>query len=404
MAVLQVSLSPEATARVHDLLLCLAKFGETVCIEARNDKLSFTTLNSSRTAYASFALEASSFFTTYEFNSLTSTAEGRFTCQLYNRALLSAFKARLFDPRNRDSPIDRCDLTIDEQPDKVECRLIVKMVCRHGITKTYKLTYESVEIMHALFDRSAAPNGWKITSRILREYIEYFGPKTEQLDMLAKEGKAIFTSFTEKVMDGKEILKQPLETAVSIHIDDFENFHAEEDMHVVISVKDFKAIVTHAETLRTPVIAAFSRPSRPLQFSYQTLGMHCEFILMTSGDYRGTATSSTPKSVTTRPSTRQSSAMPSTRQTSALPSQGPAPTTTNTDMPPPPKPMSTISQIQRKPLSGLNRGISLTAPSQDSDSLFVPNDADGDRRWDEPDYDNEEAEDMLGWDANDSAE
>jgi len=57
--------------------------------------------------------------------------------------------------------------------------------------------------MHALFDKSAAPNGWKITSRILREYIEYFGPKTEQLDMLAKEGKAIFTSFTEKVMDGK---------------------------------------------------------------------------------------------------------------------------------------------------------------------------------------------------------
>lgn len=134
---------------------------------------------------------------------------------------MSAFKARLFDPRNRDSPIDRCDLTIDEQPDKVECRLIIKMVCRHGessngrlapclkliryigITKTYKLTYESVEIMHALFDKSAAPNGWKITSRILREYIEYFGPKTEQLDMLAKAGKAIFTSFTEKVMDGK---------------------------------------------------------------------------------------------------------------------------------------------------------------------------------------------------------
>jgi len=188
-----------------------------------------------------------------------------------------------------------------------------------------------------------------------------------------------------------ELLKQPLETAVSIHIDDFENFHAEEDMHVVISVKDFKAIVTHAETLRTPVIAAFSRPSRPLQFSYQTLGMHCEFILMTSGDYRGTATSSTPKSVTTRPSTRQSS---------ALSTQAPAPTTINTDMPPPPKPMSTLSQIQRKPLSALNRGISLTAPSQDSDSLFVPNDVDGDRRWEEPDYDNEEAEDMLGWDAN----
>lgn len=72
-----------------------------------------------------------------------------------------------------------------------------------GVTKTYKLTYESVEIVHALFDKSSATNGWKISSRVLREYIEYFGPRTEQLDMLAKEGKAIFTSFTEKIMDGK---------------------------------------------------------------------------------------------------------------------------------------------------------------------------------------------------------
>jgi len=39
MAILQAALSPEATARVHDLLLCLAKFGETICIEARNDKV-----------------------------------------------------------------------------------------------------------------------------------------------------------------------------------------------------------------------------------------------------------------------------------------------------------------------------------------------------------------------------
>jgi cell cycle checkpoint control protein RAD9A len=38
---------------------------------------------------------------------------------------------------------------------------------------------------------------------MLREYIEYFGPKTEQLDLLASEGKAIFTSFTEKIQDGK---------------------------------------------------------------------------------------------------------------------------------------------------------------------------------------------------------
>lgn len=72
-----------------------------------------------------------------------------------------------------------------------------------GITKTYRLTYESVEVMHALFDKTLATQGWTISSRVLREYIEYFGPRTEQLDMLAQEGKATFTSFTEKIQDGK---------------------------------------------------------------------------------------------------------------------------------------------------------------------------------------------------------
>jgi cell cycle checkpoint control protein RAD9A len=72
-----------------------------------------------------------------------------------------------------------------------------------GMTKTYRLTYEPVEIMYALFDRTAATQGWKISARTLREYIEFFGPKTEQLDILASDGKAVFTSFTEKIQDGK---------------------------------------------------------------------------------------------------------------------------------------------------------------------------------------------------------
>jgi hypothetical protein len=37
MSALSFAFSPEATAKVHDALICLAKFGETVCMEARGD-------------------------------------------------------------------------------------------------------------------------------------------------------------------------------------------------------------------------------------------------------------------------------------------------------------------------------------------------------------------------------
>lgn len=112
-------------------------------------------------------------------------------------------KGRAADVRGRETTIERCDVTVQDQPDKTECRLIVKMLAKHGMTKTYRLTYESVEVMHALFDKNAATQGWCISARVLREYIEFFGPKTEQLDLLAQEGKAIFTSFTEKIQNGK---------------------------------------------------------------------------------------------------------------------------------------------------------------------------------------------------------
>lgn len=72
-----------------------------------------------------------------------------------------------------------------------------------GLSKIYRLTYESVEIVRALFDKTSASNTWRISARVLRNYIDFFGRKTEQLDMVAKDGKAIFTSFTEKIMDGK---------------------------------------------------------------------------------------------------------------------------------------------------------------------------------------------------------
>ena len=39
MAILTFSLSPEATGRIYEAMICLAKFGESVSIEARHDKV-----------------------------------------------------------------------------------------------------------------------------------------------------------------------------------------------------------------------------------------------------------------------------------------------------------------------------------------------------------------------------
>ena len=44
MVVLNFTLTPEAASKVHDLLVCLGKFNDTVAIEARRDRVRLASL------------------------------------------------------------------------------------------------------------------------------------------------------------------------------------------------------------------------------------------------------------------------------------------------------------------------------------------------------------------------
>ncbi|KAF3042420.1 hypothetical protein E8E12_008588 [Didymella heteroderae] len=283
------------------------------------------------------------------------------------------------------------------------------MVCNQGVTKTYKLTYEAVDVMHALFDRSVAQNRWIMHSGAIREYIEYFGTKTELLDIFTGEdGRCVFKSYTEKISDGKEILKHPLVTAVAVNTSDFEEFSVQAGLHIVISVKDFKAIVLHADTLKTSLRAYYSAPTRPLQFSYGCDGLVAEFTLMTSGDYTGA-----PPTPTSAP--RQPTVTPQqeSRQASHAPSAASERTDTrsmNSEMPPPVQPASRRDQTGRLRNPGSRQPSSAPSQSQvaptqtygeDEESLFVPHEdarmqEEEDAAWAPMDYEKEET---LGWDA-----
>lgn len=311
---------------------------------------------------------------------------------MYTKALLSVFKGRLYDPLGRDGAIDRCEVSVQERDNEAQCRFIVKMVCNQGVIKTYKLTYEAVDVMHALFDRNVAKNRWSLHSGAVKEYIEYFGTKTEMLDIFAGEdGRCVFKSYTEKITNGKEILKHPLVTAVAVNTSDFEDFKVEPGLHIIINVKDFKSIVLHADTLKTSLKAYYSQPTRPLQFSYGCDGLLCEFTLMTSGNYNAAPPTPTPAPQTL-----------SSRQTSRAPSTATERTDTRSmrsDMPPPVEPASRRDRSARlgKPVSRQN------SAQQESDSLFVPDAEDARRQeeeedsaWAPLDYEKEET---LGWDA-----
>ncbi|KAF8469708.1 Rad9-domain-containing protein [Kalaharituber pfeilii] len=263
---------------------------EYVTIEASRSKLCLIALNSSKSAHASVNLLCGRFFDSYHFvanngrSLATSDIEANFSCSIQTKALLSVFRQRYVDSKDKDTAIEKCEVTLGDRPLRGECRLLVRFICKHGVVKTYKLTYEDVDVVHAIFDKNVAENHWAINAKLLKEYVEHFGPKAEQLNISGEDGRATLTSYTEKLMDGIEILKQPLHTAVSMDTVDFEEFTVEEGLHITINLKDFKAIINHADSLGATVTAYYSAPGRPLQIQYDRDGMRCEFTLMTTGN------------------------------------------------------------------------------------------------------------------------
>lgn len=165
----------------------------------------------------------------------------------------------------------------------------------------------------------------------------------------------------------------------------------EERIHIGISVKDFKSIVMHAETLKTSITALFSHPSRPMQLAYREHGMQCEFTLMTTGEYRSGSVTPAP----TR--TRNTSVTSSDRRTfqSSTPQQPTEDHEMSNAMPPPLQPASrsfareSLSQRPTRPSPPPPK------PSLDEESLFVPMEGDDEPKWAESNFDND---DVLGWD------
>ncbi|KAJ5907537.1 Rad9/Ddc1 [Penicillium taxi] len=400
MTTLSLSLAPPALVRLHDILICLSKFSDTVAFEAEQDLLRLSALNSTKTAFASFVCARESFFEAYSFSvqrdgqSQYRNYPDRFHCQVLLKALLSIFRGRV--DRNKDTAVERCDMEINEDSQQAECRLTVKMFCGLGVIKLYKLTYEPASIQHAVFDRSKATSQWIADPRFLRQIIEHFSLSAEQLDMFCNGEKAVFTSFTTKIMEGKEILKHPVHTSVSADKRDFEDYVVEDNMHIAINLKDFKAVVAHAETANASVTARYTRPCKPLQLAYETEGVHAEFTMMTSGEIDGEGTPSSSR----KPIAQLSRQTPAPISIPVGRSRAERTATQNTQMLPPPSRNRSI-----RPLTGTSTQENLSQrPAMDKppapasvefDSLFVP--ADGDHQWDE--MNEEEPQDILGWDA-----
>ncbi|KAL6802537.1 Rad9 domain-containing protein [Trichoderma sp. SZMC 28013] len=416
MAVLTFTLSEEGVTAFRDALNCLSKFSEDVSIEARKDSFFLSTMNTSKSAYASFRFATSRFFGRYQYQG-TGQFQEKFFCSMYIRGLASLFRSRSgVESRgdaDKQSIIDRCDVAI-EDGEGVKSRFIARIIFRNGLTATHRLPFEVSMPVHAKFNKDEALYHWSISSRTLKQLVDHFGPGTEYLDINTDGDHVNFTCFSEKTISDDAVLKKPLHTSIAVETDEFDDIDVEDKLQIVVSIKDVRAISQHAAITGNAIVARYSLPARPMQISYSGDAISCEFLIMTVGERGGNPTKRTKKvrkGAANKGSNSISKAMPHLEETSrrATPSQSMADIqrkqAASPSMPPPSssrQPPNATPRLSAARASASRIGAFDFRPSQRpppptlrSESLFVEDEA-----WEPVRDDDEDADEdaRLEWD------
>lgn len=173
------------------------------------------------------------------------------------------------------------------------------------------------------------------------------------------------------------VLKKPLQTSIAVEADEFDDIDVEDKLHIVISVKDFRAIIQHAGITGNDVSARYSLPARPIQLAYSSDAISCEFLIMTVGERGSNPGQRTKKGRKSAAQDTGPRLEATSRRTSLAPSQAAV-------QPQPPPPPSRPLHNPTPQMSGARASVSRIGafdlrpsqlppppPTMRSESLFV---------------------------------
>jgi cell cycle checkpoint control protein RAD9A len=182
-------------------------------------------------------------------------------------------------------------------------------------------------------------------------------------------------------------------------MDEFDGVEVQDKLHIIISVKDFRAILQHAQMTSGALSTSYSNPGRPMKLSYSTDGVLCEFILMTVGEKDAmTQKHKNPRASVARAARPELDSASHRGSSIANENQQGPPASASASRPPPQqrtpiRPRQSAFEIRPQPMP--------PPATARSDSLFVAQ-AEDDEQW-EPVNPEEEEEDeenaRLEWNA-----
>ncbi|XP_043938151.1 cell cycle checkpoint control protein RAD9A [Protopterus annectens] len=259
----------------------LSRIGDELYFEPLEEGLALKTVNSSRSAYASFVF-APLFFQHYEVVNITGPFVNRqsngeedeqlFRCKIVMKSALTVFKSLA----SLEKTVEKCKILFS--PD--HSRLIFQLHCRYGITKTHNLSFQECESLQAVFAKDVCPNVLKVQAKVLVDTVVHFPVTLEEITMAVCSSKIQIRNFIEEETDPLKVML----TELSLSPDEFEFFQVLEEADITFCLKELRGLLSFAESSNLLVNIHFDSAGKPVIFNLEDTVLEVNFVLATLAD------------------------------------------------------------------------------------------------------------------------
>ncbi|KAM7086778.1 cell cycle checkpoint control protein RAD9A isoform 1-T1 [Molossus nigricans] len=245
----------------------LSRIGDELYLEPLEDGLSLRTVNSSRSAYACF-LFAPLFFQLYQ---VATPGQDTLRCKILMKSFLSVFRSLVM----LEKTVEKCCISMNGR----SSRLVVQLHCKYGVRKTHNLSFQDCESLQAVFDPASCPYVLRAPAKVLGEAVLPFPLALAEVTLgIGRGRRVILRSYQEEETDSTI---KAMVTEMSIGEEDFQQLQAQEGVAITFCLKEFRGLLSFAESANLSLSIHFDAPGRPAIFAIKDSLLDGHFVLAT---------------------------------------------------------------------------------------------------------------------------
>ncbi|XP_017651045.1 cell cycle checkpoint control protein RAD9A isoform X3 [Nannospalax galili] len=192
-------------------------------------------------------------------------------CKILMKSFLSVFRSLAM----LEKSVEKCCISLNSN----NSRLVIQLHCKYGVKKTHNLSFQDSEFLQAVFNPALCPHLLCAPARVLGEAILPFPPALTEVTLGIGHGRRIILrSYQEEETDSTS---KAMVTEMSLGEEDFQQLRAPEGVAITFCLKEFRGLLSFAESANLPLTIHFDAPGRPAIFTIEDSLLEGHFVLAT---------------------------------------------------------------------------------------------------------------------------